>query len=78
MNEQYTMQVAQPSGLLNIFWECLPLINLVLAVMATVRCVKRGQQGLALVLWLIFIWLVPIIGSLVALYAIRRATPRVE
>ncbi len=50
----------------------LPLISLVLAVVATVRCVRAGQRDVALILWLLFIWLMPILGPCVALYAIPR------
>ena len=52
--------------------QSLPLINLVLAVVATVRCVRAGQRDVALILWLLFIWLMPIIGPCVALFAIPR------
>ena len=69
MNE--TSQVTQ--GLtVPFFFPLLPLINIVLAVLATLRCVRTGHRGLALILWLLFIWLVPIIGSLVALFVVRR------
>jgi len=47
--------------------QSLPLINLVLAVVATVRCVRAGQRDVALILWLM-----PIIGPCVALFAIPR------
>ena len=56
--------------------QLVPLIILVLAVLATVRCVRTEQRGFALVLWLLFIWLVPIVGSCIALFAIRRAPTR--
>ena len=55
-----------------VFWAGLPCVALALAVFATVRCVRRGQQGLALIYWLLLIWLLPIFGSILALYAIRR------
>jgi hypothetical protein len=50
----------------------LPPINIVLAIAATVRCVRTGQRGLALIFWLLFVWLVPVIGPLVTLFAVRR------
>jgi len=70
MNE--TTQVTHSSGSLFLF-QLLPLINIVLAIAATVRCVRTGRRGLTLVLWLLFVWLVPIIGPVVALFAVRRA-----
>ena len=50
----------------------LPLVNLVLAIITTVRCVKTGKRGVELVLWLLFIWLVPVIGPIVALFVVRH------
>lgn len=55
-----------------VFWAGLPCIALALAVFATVRRVRSGQQGLALIYWLLLIWLMPIIGPILALYSIRR------
>ena len=55
------------------FWESMPLINLALAVIATIRCVRIGRKGWTLVLWLLFIWLVPIIGPVVTLSIPRRS-----
>lgn len=55
------------------FFQMVPFIVIALAIMATVRCVRSRQQGLALILWLLFIWLVPVIGACVALFALRHA-----
>ena len=76
---QHIIQTGQPSGYTNIYWQCLPFLILFvifgLAIFATVRCVKRGQSGLPMVLWLLIIWLVPIAGSLAAIFAARSQTP---
>ena len=70
MNE--TTNITHSSGSPSV-WQLLPLINILLAIAATVRCVKAGHRGLPLVLWLLLVWLVPVIGPLVTLFRVRHA-----
>jgi hypothetical protein len=61
------------------FVQALPLLNIILAIFATVRCVRAGQRGLALFLRILFVWLVPVVGPVVTLCVVRRsaaAAPR--
>jgi len=53
-----------------VIMQCLPLICVVLAIIATVRCVRTGRQGWVLVLWMMFIWLVPLLGPSMAILAL--------
>jgi hypothetical protein len=55
------------------FVQGLPLLNIILAIFATVRCVRAGQRGLALFLWILFVWLVPVVGPVVTLCVVRRS-----
>jgi hypothetical protein len=64
--------INQPIGPYH-FSQFIPLLILVLAIFATILCVRSRQSGLALILWLLFIWLFPIVGSLVALLVLRKA-----
>lgn len=73
MNE--TTQIIQSSGGVG-FWQIVPVLNILLAIVATVRCVRSGRRGAGLALWLLLVWLLPVLGPLIALLVVRRsATP---
>lgn len=57
------------------FYTYLPMIHIVLAIVATVRCLRGGARGRALMLWLLLVWLLPILGPVIALALIRRGAP---
>jgi hypothetical protein len=54
------------------FFQLLPLINIALAIVATVCCVRAGKRNLVLILWLLFIWLIPFIGPIVPLFVLFK------
>jgi len=47
------------------------LIFLVPAIWATIRIV-RNRSGAAVPFWLIFVWIIPVFGAVVALITIRN------
>jgi hypothetical protein len=47
------------------------LIDFLLAIAATVKCGRTGQRVRATIFWLALIWLVPLIGPIVALAFMR-------
>ena len=75
MNE--TTQITHGSSGVG-FWQLVPLLNILLAIVASVRCVRSGRRGLVLVLWLMVVWLLPVIGPFIALFALRRAATVAE
>lgn len=58
------------SGIGSLFVLLIAVIALALPIWATVRAVT-GRSGVELVLWLILIWMVGIIGPIIALCVIR-------
>jgi hypothetical protein len=48
------------------------IASIVLPILATIRHVRSGERSTPLVLWLLYIWLVPIIGPIVALCNVPR------
>ena len=58
--------------------EGIPLLaSAILAVAATVRVCKRSK-GIAIPFWLLLIWLVPLVGAIVALLVVKRPPPIAE
>ena len=58
--------------------EGIPLIaGLALAVGSSIRVCKQAK-GAAIPLWLVFIWLVPFLGAIVALIVVKRPPPIAE
>jgi len=57
------------------FYTYLPMIHIVLAVAATVRCFRCEARGIVLILWLLLVWLLPILGPVIALALVRRGAP---
>jgi hypothetical protein len=69
-----TSQVTQSPGGMS-FYTYLPMIHIVLAIVATVRCFRGEARGIALILWLLLVWLLPIFGPVIALALVRRGAP---
>lgn len=59
-----------PEGITFILW----LIVNILATMKTIQ----STEGTAVPVWLAFIWLVPCLGGLLALIAIKRAPKGID
>ncbi len=53
----------------------LPLLNIVLAIFATLRSVRSGERRWVIVFWLAYTWLLPVVGPLAVLWATRRPAP---
>jgi hypothetical protein len=51
------------------------LIYFVPAIWATIR-ITRNRSGAAVLLWLLFVWLIPVVGPVVALIIIRNTQKR--
>lgn len=56
--------------------EGIPLLfGAFLAVLATIRVCKRIKRFGPLMVWLLVVWLVPILGAILALLVIKRPPP---
>ena len=62
-------------GPVDILLIWLVFLNLGLGIFTMWRCQRRGRNGSALALWLLFIWSLPLLGSLACLYFNRRLEP---
>ena len=53
----------------------LPLLNIGLAIVATLRSVRSGERTWVIVFWLVYTWFLPVLGPLAVLWATRRSAP---
>jgi hypothetical protein len=73
-NTPHLLGVASGYGLLILFL-LLPFLNVALAILATLRSVRSGERTWVIVFWLLYTWLLPIVGPLAVLWATRRPAP---
>ena len=53
------------------------VIFLVPAIWASIR-VTRNRSGTALPLWLLFIWIVPLVGAIITLIVVRKPEKQIS
>ena len=58
-----------------ILFALLSLLQIPLAIAATLRSVRSGERSWVIAFWLGYTWLFPVLGPLAVLWATRRSAP---